>query len=259
MLEIAEGLTDELLRARLRRPITVEGMIQQALLPPEVALLDSVEIAGSVLPAYDVGGDWLDHARNDEGVWLAVGDAVGKGLEAATLSALAVGAFRAARANGEDPAGCAATIHRALVATSAPSAYVTAVLMLLEPERGRVRWVNAGHPAPVVCATNGSWRTLESEPQMPLGLYEAEREFAQGEATIAPGERLVLFSDGVTERRGDAGGEFGVAGLVAALGDSARAGVPVAVANLQNSVLKASTSPLTDDSTVLAAEIRPAS
>jgi serine phosphatase RsbU (regulator of sigma subunit) len=134
---------------------------------------------------------------------------------------------------------------------------VTAVIALLEPASGRVRWVNAGHPAPVVCGTDGAWRTLEVQPQMPLGLYEEDRRFACGEAVVAPGERLVLFSDGVTERRGDDGEQFGVSGLITALDDSSRAGVAVAVANLQNSVLKASTSPLSDDSTVLAAEIRP--
>ena len=69
----------------------------RSLLPPRIAGVRGAELAGTVLPAYDVGGDWFDHAADDDGAWLALADAAGKGGRASAVSALSLAAFRAAR------------------------------------------------------------------------------------------------------------------------------------------------------------------
>ena len=75
--------------------------MQQNLLPPRIARVRGGRLAGGVLPGYDVAGDFIDHADNPDGVWLAVADAVGKETAAGALAAVAIGALRASRRSGE--------------------------------------------------------------------------------------------------------------------------------------------------------------
>jgi len=98
VFELIIGYTDVVERARRSRPTSPAAEVQLGLLPPRVATVDGGTVVGSILPAYDVGGDWFDHAANAEGTWLAVADAMGKGARAAALAALAIGALRATHA-----------------------------------------------------------------------------------------------------------------------------------------------------------------
>ena len=90
-LEVTGGYTDVIHRARRRKDINAAAEIQQNLLPPRIAGFAGAEVAGAVLPGYQIGGDFFDYADNDDGLWLAVGDAIGKGNTAASISSLAVG------------------------------------------------------------------------------------------------------------------------------------------------------------------------
>src|SRR4029079_15120193 len=90
--------------------------IQQDLLPPRLAVFDGDEIAGGVLPGYDVAGDFFDYAANADGLWLCVADAMGKGNDAAAVASLAVGALRAARRGGANLEQAAALVHRTVAA-----------------------------------------------------------------------------------------------------------------------------------------------
>ena len=99
-LELTSGYTDVVHAARRRKEIQPAAEIQQNLLPPRLAEFDGDELAGGLLPGYDVAGDFFDYAANADVVWLCVADAMGKGNDAAALSSLAVGALRAARRGG---------------------------------------------------------------------------------------------------------------------------------------------------------------
>jgi serine phosphatase RsbU (regulator of sigma subunit) len=96
-LELASGYTDALHAVRRRKDTKPAAEIQQNLLPPRLARVSGADVAGGVLPGYDVGGDFFDYAGNADGLWLVVADATGKGVSAAAVSSLAVGALRAAR------------------------------------------------------------------------------------------------------------------------------------------------------------------
>ncbi len=113
-LELAERYTDVLASARRHRACSAAAELQQDLMPPRIARLDGAEVACSILPAYDVGGDWIDHCAMADGGWLGVADAVGKGPQASAISAIALGAYRASRRGGGDLADAAASIHAAL-------------------------------------------------------------------------------------------------------------------------------------------------
>ena len=101
-LELANDYTDVIEAARRRKPTTAAAEVQYHLLPPRVARVTGAQIAGALLPAYEVGGDWFDFVENRDGSWLAIADTAGTGPTAAGLSASALGALRAARRSGQD-------------------------------------------------------------------------------------------------------------------------------------------------------------
>src|SRR6185312_16618257 len=102
--------------------------LQQDLLPPRIARLEGADLACSILPAYDVGGDWIDHCAMVDGGWLGVADAVGKGPQASAIGAIALGAYRATRRGDGDLADAAASIHAAICALEVPDIFMSAVL-----------------------------------------------------------------------------------------------------------------------------------
>ncbi len=102
-LELANDYTDFIEAARRRKPTTPAAEIQQHLFPPRIARIAGAQLAGVLLPSYEVGGDWFDFVENRDGAWLAIADAAGKGATAAGLGASALGALRAARRSGEGP------------------------------------------------------------------------------------------------------------------------------------------------------------
>jgi serine phosphatase RsbU (regulator of sigma subunit) len=85
MFELATGFTDVFERGRRREQPSAAAEMQLELLPPRMARVARGSIVASVLPAYDVGGDWFDHADSPEGVWFAIADAMGKGTRAAAI------------------------------------------------------------------------------------------------------------------------------------------------------------------------------
>ncbi len=101
-LELAGDYTDFIEATRRRKPTTAAAEVQQHLFPPRVARIAGAQLAGALLPSYEVGGDWFDFVENRDGAWLAIADAFGKGPTAAGLGAAALGALRAARRSGQD-------------------------------------------------------------------------------------------------------------------------------------------------------------
>jgi serine phosphatase RsbU (regulator of sigma subunit) len=257
-MELAAGYTDVFERARRSEPISPAAEIQQNLLPPRVTRPEGLELAASIEPTYEVGGDWFDHAHNADGVWLAVADGVGKGPLAAGLGAVALGALRAARRNGAGLEEAASTMHRTVAGVSDRSDFVTAVLGRWDPATATFRWVNCGHPRPLVAAPDGGVEELSSPPQKPLGLSAPDRRFRAVERRLAPGERLVIYSDGVTERRRGDRSEFGVEGLRAVLEDEPAATAEATVRAIHAAVREASVAPLRDDATVMVMRVAPA-
>ncbi len=250
-LELAGGYSDVVHAARRRKMPTAAAEIQQNLLPPRIARLDGALLAGGVLPGYDVGGDFFDYAENVDGLWLAVADAMGKGNEAAALSSVAIGALRAARRGGATLEQAAAAMHEVVVDAGDRSAFVTAVLAVWQPHTRLLRWINCGHPRPVVLADDGDHRELADGGTYPLGIYRDERVFTPAEVRLTERERLLLYSDGVTERRDDRGAQIGLAGLLATVNAAGDGSAPRTVRLIQDGVVAASSAPLRDDATVM--------
>jgi serine phosphatase RsbU (regulator of sigma subunit) len=250
-LELASGYTDVIHRARRRRDINAAAEIQQNLLPPRIAAFAGAEVAGGVLPGYQIGGDFFDYADNDDGLWLAVGDAIGKGNTAAAISSLAVGALRAARRNDATLEQAAEVVHQATFDLGGPYQFVTAVFAVWHPATRTLAWINCGHPPPLLLDPDGTVTPLEGDGTYPLGLFRPQRAFRRTERDVEPGHRILLYSDGVTERRDDTRSQFGTENISRTLRACAHATVAGTVRALQDAVLGFSSRPLRDDATIL--------
>jgi serine phosphatase RsbU (regulator of sigma subunit)/AcrR family transcriptional regulator len=245
-MELAAGYTDVFDAARRRKATQAAAELQQSLLPPRIARVGGGEIAGSVMPAYEVGGDWFDYVENRDGAWLAVADAVGKGATAAALGSIALAALRAARRSDASLEEAAATMHRAVFDVSRPEFFVTAVVARWNAVYSTFSWIDCGHPPPLVVGVDGSVEQLVTASSLPLGLWDRERRFSRTQRRLEPGERVVLHSDGVTARR-TPDGLFGVDGIRRALESAPGPSATAAARSIQEAVMSAAEDPLQDD------------
>jgi len=241
---------DALARAARRRPMDLAAEIQWGLIPPLTVGSDRVVISAMLEPAYEVGGDSMDYAVNEDVAHLAVFDAMGHGLQASLLASLAVGAYRNARRAGGDLPAMGRAIDDALVAQFGGDRFVTALLCELDLERGVLRWVNAGHPAPVLLRAGRVVKTLDARPDRPLGLGLNE-DFAVRAEALEPGDRLLAYTDGVVEARDADGEQFGLARLVDFLERATASGEPVpeTMRRLSKAILAHQRGELQDDAT----------
>ncbi|MGZ6564989.1 MAG: PP2C family protein-serine/threonine phosphatase [Solirubrobacteraceae bacterium] len=249
-LELASGYTDALHAVRRSKDTQPAAEIQQNLLPPRLARVDRADVAGGVLPGYDVGGDFFDYAGNADGLWLVVADATGKGNSAAALSSLAIGALRAARRAGAGLQQAARLADEAIMALDM-QLYLTAVLGSWDADRYRLRWINCGHPTPLILHADGRIDELDGERTYPLGIRFTERVFPVLSAEVGPGDRVLLYSDGVSERRTTDGGRIGEHGLRTILAKLGPRSAATTVRGIQDAVIKASPDALRDDATLL--------
>jgi serine phosphatase RsbU (regulator of sigma subunit) len=250
-LELIAGYTDVIHSARRHKDVQAAAEIQQNLLPPRIARVDGAALAGGVLPGYEVGGDFFDHACNAEGTWLMVADATGKGNAAAALSSLALGAVRAARRSGKGLAQAAADVDETVRSLGDPERFLTLTIALWDPADGELRWLACGHPPPLLVRGDGTIEELDGPRTYPLGSLDAGRVFVPEQTRLEAGDRLVMYSDGVSERRLDEGSFFGLEGIREVLSRSDLVGAAATARALQDEVLAASAAPLRDDATLL--------
>ncbi len=209
------------------------------------------QLAGVLLPSYEVGGDWFDFVENRDGAWLAIADAADTGPTAAGLGAAALGALCAARRADHDLAEALAAMHETVRRLGNPEFFVTALVARWRAPTATLTWVNCGHPPAYVVDADGNLEELEGPAHPALGTGSSQPAFEVGERRLHSGERLILVTDGITERHLEGGGQCGVAGLRGALerGDNATA-ASTAMAT-QQAVTDCWCEPLEDDATVV--------
>jgi sigma-B regulation protein RsbU (phosphoserine phosphatase) len=187
--------------------------IQHALLPKEIPQFDGLEIAGTWLPARAVSGDYFNVLRLGAGAAaLCIGDVAGKGMPAALLMSnlqAAVGAFATARIS---PGELCGKLNRMICGHAPDGKFITFVYALVDVPRRQMACANAGHNPPLVVHGDGSVARLAAGGT-PLGV-STEREFQQEEIELRAGDRLVLFTDGITEAQDAREEEFGEDRLV---------------------------------------------
>jgi serine phosphatase RsbU (regulator of sigma subunit) len=173
---------------------------------------------------------------------------------AAGLSALAVSAQRSVRQAGGSLDDAAWAIHEAVRDGSSGAAFMTLVLAEWDARDHTLSWINCGHPPPLLRHADGRVSDLESQITVPTGIEELPPKFRVAQASVTPGDLVLMFSDGVYERRDAAGAGFGRHGIAAVLESTPRSAA-AAIASLQQAVLSAGPGELRDDATMLAMRI----
>jgi serine phosphatase RsbU (regulator of sigma subunit)/AcrR family transcriptional regulator len=257
-MELVGGYTDVIDAARRRKETRAAAELQQSLLPPRIARLGGGELAGSVLPSYEVGGDWFDYVENRDGAWIAIADAVGKGATAGALGGIALAALRAARRSDQTLEAAAQTMHEVISDVGRPEFFVTAIVARWNAVYSVLSWVNCGHPPPLVARADDTIDQLLTDPELPLGLFERERRFVRHQRHLEDHERLILHSDGITARR-TREGLFGLDGIERAIRQAESRSATAMARAIQEAVMTAAEDPLQDDAVaiVLAPTPRP--
>jgi hypothetical protein len=247
---------DSIAQARRSRPMTPAAELLWQMLPPLTFATEQIVLAAVLEPCYEVGGDAFDYAVDGPFARFGVFDAVGKGMPAAVAAAVALGASRASRRTGADLAATALAIDQAIGAQFTDARFVTAVLAELDLRAGRLSYLGAGHPQPVLLRRGKAVRVLDGGRRTPLGV---PADGAVAQESFEPGDRLLVYTDGVTEAR-DADGEmFGVDRLVDFVERHAADRLPVAetVRRLSHAVLDHQGGPPRDDATLMLLEWSP--
>jgi len=237
---------------RRRQAMSVPAEMQWRILPPLTFGTDAFVISGALEPCYEVGGDAFDYAVNGDDAFLAVFDAMGHGLAAATQATVAVGAYRNARRGLLDLVETYRSIDKVLSEHSGPELFVTAILAHLDIASGRFSWLGAGHPPPMLLRNGRLVRTGGGVPSLPLGLNLKPDIVQVGTWNLEPGDRIVLYTDGIVEaKRGD--DVFGIERLGDFLVKESAGGLPApeTLRRLTRAVLDHQSGHLQDDATIL--------
>jgi serine phosphatase RsbU (regulator of sigma subunit) len=250
-IELANDYTDFIEAARRRKPTTPAAEIQQNLFPPRIARIAGAQLAGALLPSYEVGGDWFDFVENRDGAWIAIADAADTGPTAAGLGAAALGALRAARRSGRDLHDALVLMDETVRRLGNPDFFVTALVARWRAATGSFTWVNCGHPPAYRVGLDDALTELDGPRHAALGTGDGEPSFQLSECRLHPGERLILVTDGITERRTESGGTFGVDGLRRALERSESPTAAATAMAIQAAVTDCWSEPLEDDATVV--------
>lgn len=206
------------------RERTTAEQLQRSLLPDRLPALDSGEARVRYLPGgvgVEVGGDWYDVLALPGGrVGLVIGDVVGRGTGAAVVMAQLRSGLRAYALEGGRPDEVVGRLNALEHTLGAPS-LATLVYAIYEPARGLLSYTAAGHPAPLLRRASGQVEALPARQGMPLGVH-ADLVWEAASVALEPGDTVVLYTDGLVERRGASLDEV-LQRVLAALGDASAA------------------------------------
>ena len=197
----------------LKSDLTIASEIQQAILPrifpPFPELTDKLDIAASMTPAKDVGGDFYDFFRiDDDRIGFVMADVSGKGIPAAIFMAVSRTLIRATGIRGGKPSECIAYSNKLLAAESVDSMFVTVFYGILNVNTGEVTFCNAGHNPPYLMKSDGTVEPLPIMNDPVVGAIDG-LDYHDGTLQLEHGDSIVLFTDGVTEAVNKDFEEFG--------------------------------------------------
>src|SRR5690349_13508827 len=213
-IALADRYTDAFARAQRRKHPKAAAEIQQSLLPPRIMGVTGGEVAGNVLPSYEVAGDWFDVVENVDGIWLSIADGLGGSTPATASSAVALGALRASRRSDGSITEALMVMHRTLREMPGPRAEMSAVVSTWDPATHDLRVANCGHVPPMILRESGEVEQLRVAEGRGLG-GRSRPTPAERMTQLGPGDRLLMVSDGVV-REGEKVAGLGVDGVIEA-------------------------------------------
>jgi serine phosphatase RsbU (regulator of sigma subunit) len=254
ILENARLIEEERAKQRIEEELDVARRIQQSLTPRSLPQEGWFVCCGSSESSHQVGGDYYDVVAIGPDTWsLVVADVSGKGVSSALLASFLQGAFLSASCATDIPE-VFARVNTFLNDRAETGKYATLFYSKLDIE-GHLSYTNAGHCAPLLVRADGEIEKLEAS-SMPVGLMPGET-FALEHRDLAPGDRIVLYSDGVTEAQNGAGEFFGRRRLRNAIQHAARASCAELHTAIQKAIVNFTAgAEQADDLTLLVVEYR---
>lgn len=251
------ALAEEAAERRVQdRELALANEIQMAMLPRHVDERPEVDLSGRLVPARAVGGDLYDFFVDGDRLWFIVADAAGKGVSAALFMAITRTLFRAIALGDAAVSSVAARMNAALARDNERQFFVTALVGRLDLGSGDLAFANAGHLPPLLASGQGMRPVDEVEGGIALGILDGAA-YEEGRLRLAPGDLLLLVTDGVTEAVNPAGELFSDARLHAHLAVVAPKTAAEIVSSLLDQVTAfAAGAPQEDDITALALRYR---
>ncbi|WP_369805252.1 PP2C family protein-serine/threonine phosphatase [Pseudonocardia sp. MH-G8] len=251
---------DRLHRARRADGMTTAAELLWQLLPPLTFASRDLVVSAILEPHARVGGDAFDYAIDQGKAFVAIFDAVGHDMQSGLTTSVALAAIRNARRSGEHDLNALARFADSEIAENRRADYrfVAAVLAWLDTDSGLLTYLIAGHPPPLLLRGNKTVKALQNGPRVPLGVIGGP-EVALGEEHLQPGDRLLLYTDGITEARNAEGREFGTSRLIEFAERSSAAALPIpeTLRRLSHAVLDYQDGRIQDDATLLMLDWRP--
>lgn len=181
----------------------IAEVLQRALAPIEPTLNDGYRAAAAYRPvgeSKEIGGDFYDVFNTEDGkVGVLIGDISGKGIEVAALAASDRSTIKAFTYDSSSPGLALTRANAALYSEHRDDSFATAVLAVLDPPTGRILYANAGHPLPEIGRAAHEVECLIGT-NLPIGVLERV-EYDEGESHMSPGDKMVLYTDGISESR----------------------------------------------------------
>ena len=229
----------------------VQAELVRSLLPPLTAGSDKVLISARLEPADAVGGDIFDYAIATDRLQVMVADATGHDLHAGLAAAAALAAYRNARRAGHGVLQQAEAVDAVISDQFGGAMYATGVVARLDLNTGELRYVNAGHPDPLLLRAGRLVRELDGGRRPLFGLETRHTEVAH--EWLEPGDMVLLYTDGIVEARDSAGAMFGLDRLVGILGRSAADDLPLpeVLRRIRDRILEHQGGVLQDDATLV--------
>jgi serine phosphatase RsbU (regulator of sigma subunit) len=170
------------------------------MLPDRLPTIDGVDLAATHLPGSPIRSDWYDAIalRGGSSLAIAIADVAGSGRPAAALAARLRDGVRGRAAAGDTPGEVIGHVNR--LVTDVGTEMSTLLFVVFTPASGELRGANAGHPPAVIRRSNGAIERWDAARSLPLGVADQE-VFPEDVVTLAPGDGVLLFTDGLLERR----------------------------------------------------------
>jgi hypothetical protein len=272
MVTAKARVSDTYARAQRSKKMSLQGEMIWALLPPRAFATEHVLLSAFLEPAYEAGGDGFDYSMLGDRLHVSLFDALGHNLSAGLLTSVCLASCRGSRRSGSSLADMVARADRAIVRQFGDYRFVTALLAELDVGTGQLSWVCRGHPAPLLIRGNRTVTEFTRPSELPLGLSVVDAEASDGtsvddsivEATVhteqlQPGDRVLFYTDGVTEGHTTGGTPFGVERLGQFVIEHTTAGTPgpEMMRQLNHEIMDHQSGELRDDATVVMVEWEP--
>jgi sigma-B regulation protein RsbU (phosphoserine phosphatase) len=255
------GLKADLDRKRqLDRDLQSAQQIQTSLLPQHLPQIEGVQLAAFNLPAFNIGGDYYDFIQLDSGhIGIVIADVSGKGIGGAMMMAVCQGVLRARAPQQPSPARMLSELNRVLSANLAEDMFITMLYMVLDTATRELRFARAGHEAPLLKRAGGGRPEALPSSGIAIGLADPEIfDSAAEDVTVqlAPGDTVVLYTDGITEALNEKNQEWGMNRFLETIETESGAGVESMLQAVRSRLARhVSAQQQYDDMTLLALEV----